>query len=255
MAKFLTTIDIAANLQTLITEADETLYLVSPYLQISNDFQELLVSREKKKKETVIIYGKSELNPVQLKFLTSLRYLYLKFYEKLHAKCYINDTKLIITSMNFYEYSMINNKEMGVIYDTAEVGDKEIYRKALEYVQLIEDNSDDKPFELNVDYTKPNSTQRKKLEIKEKDNKIEEKPVSSKGDYSKSKLLKTKQLSEKTGISSRKVNAWFVDNKLMYKKNDAWFTTKKGKEIGGTEKDGFYGQEVLWPEELADQIK
>jgi hypothetical protein len=41
----------------------------------------------------------------------------------------------------------------------------------------------------------------------------------------------------------------------MYKKNDAWFTTKKGKEIGGTEKDGFYGQEVLWPEELADQIK
>ena len=255
MAKFLTTIDIAAQLQTLITEADETLYLVSPYLQISNDFQELLVSREKKKKETVIIYGKSELNPDQLKFLTSLRYLYLKFYEKLHAKCYINDTKLIITSMNFYEYSMINNKEMGVIYDNSEVADKEIYTKALEYVQLIEDNSDDKPFELNVDYTKPNSTQRKKEAIKVTETKIEEKQISSKTDYSKSKLLKTKQLSEKTGISSRKVNSWFVDNKLMYKKDDVWFTTKKGKELGGIEKDGFYGQEVLWPEELADQIK
>ncbi len=70
MATFLTTIDIAAQLQVLITEADETLYLVSPYLQISNDFQELLSSREKQKKETVIIYEKSKFNFVQLKFFT-----------------------------------------------------------------------------------------------------------------------------------------------------------------------------------------
>ena len=76
-----------------------------------------------------------------------------------------------------------------------------------------------------------------------------------KSDYSKSKLLKTKDLSEKTGISSRKINSWFVDNKLMYKKDDEWFTTKKGKGLGGTEKDGFYEQEVLWPEEIASQIK
>ena len=255
MAKFLTTIDIAAQLAALITEADEILYLVSPYLQISKDFQELLVSREKQKKETIIIYGKSELTPVQLKFLTSLRYLYLKFYEKLHAKCYINDDKLIITSMNFYEYSMINNKEMGVIYDNAEVADQEIYAKALAYVQLIEDNSDAKPFELNVDYTKPTSSKRKKVAIIEKVPKLEKKQIPSKVDYSKSKLLKTKQLSEKTGISSRKVNSWFVDNKLMYKKEGGWFTTKKGKEQGGVEKDGFYGQEVLWPVELANQIK
>ena len=148
MAKFLTTIDIASQLRELIMGADKTLYLVSPYLQISKDFQELLISREKNKKETVIIYGKNELTPDHLKFLTSMRYVYLKFYENLHAKCYINDTKLIITSLNFYEYSMINNKEMGVLYDTINSEDNEIYSKALEYVKLIEDNSDDKPFDL-----------------------------------------------------------------------------------------------------------
>lgn len=250
MAKFLTTIDIAAELQSLITEADERLYLVSPYLKISKDFQELLNSREKKKKETIIIYGKNELKPDQLKFLTSLRYLYLKFYEKLHAKCYINDTKLIVTSMNFYEYSMINNKEMGVIYDTSEESDKEIYSKALEYVHLIEDNSDDKPFELNVDYTKTSSSQGTKKSIEEKE---QVEPI--KVDYSKSKLLKTKQLSEKTGISSRKVNTWLVKNELMYKKDTVYFTTKKGKELGGIEKEGYYGQEVWWPEEIARQIE
>ena len=164
MAKFLTTIDIASQLRELIIEADKTLYLVSPYLQISKDFQELLNSREKNKKETIIIYGKNELTPDQLKFLTSLRYVYLKFYENLHAKCYVNDTKLIITSLNFYEYSMINNKEMGVLYDTTNPDDKEIYSKALDYVKLIEDNSDDKPFELTGSQVVKNSSGDKKTE-------------------------------------------------------------------------------------------
>ena len=84
--------------------------------------------------------------------------------------------------------------------------------------------------------------------------KPKEKPPVKAIDFSKSKMLKTKQLSEKTGISSRKVNSWFIDNKLMYKKEGGWFTTKKGKEQGGVEKDGFYGQEVLWPEEIASKI-
>ena len=91
-----------------------------------------------------------------------MRHVYLKFHENLHAKCYINDTKLIITSLNFYEYSMINNKEMGVLYDTNNPEDKEIYSKALKHVMFIEENSDDKPFEL----TSSNAPQIAKVENK-----------------------------------------------------------------------------------------
>ena len=163
MAKFLTTIDIASQLRGLITDADKILYLVSPYLQISKDFQELVNSRNKNEKKTIIIYGKNELTPEQLKFLTGLRHVYLKYHENLHAKCYVNDTKLIITSLNFYEYSMINNKEMGVVYDNTIPEDVEIYTKALEHVKFIEDNSDDKPFELIANSTK-NATVDKKIE-------------------------------------------------------------------------------------------
>ncbi len=148
MAKFLTTKQISSQLEELIQEADKTLYLVSPYLKLSKDFQELINSRNKNEKKTIIIYGKYELTPEQLKFLTGLRHVYLKFHENLHAKCYVNDTKLIITSLNFYEYSMINNKEMGVLYDNTNPGDVEIYSKALEHVKFIEENSNDKPFEL-----------------------------------------------------------------------------------------------------------
>jgi len=149
MAKFLTTMQISSQLVELIQEADKVLYLVSPYLKLSKDFQELINSRNKNEKKTIIIYGKYELTPEQLKFLTGLRHVYLKFHENLHAKCYINDTKLIVTSLNFYEYSMINNKEIGVLYDTTNSADQEIYSKALEHIKFIEENSNDKPFELS----------------------------------------------------------------------------------------------------------
>lgn len=173
MAKFLATKQISSYLEEMIQEADKVLYIVSPYLKLSKDFQELVNSRNKKEKKTIFIYGKYELTPEQLKFLTGLRHVYLKFHENLHAKCYVNDTKLIITSLNFYEYSMIHNKEMGVLYDNTKDEDVEIYNKALEYVKFIEDNSNDKPFEIspNIDFAKAKTDELKKdLDVTKKHN-------------------------------------------------------------------------------------
>jgi phosphatidylserine/phosphatidylglycerophosphate/cardiolipin synthase-like enzyme len=167
MAKFLTTKQISSQLEELIQEADKTLYLVSPYLKLSKDFQELINSRNKNEKKTIIIYGKYELTPEQLKFLTGLRHVYLKFHENLHAKCYLNDSKLIITSLNFYEYSMIHNKEIGVLFDVNNPGDQEIYSKALEHIKFIEDNSNDKPFELNSSNTMRNGKVENPVETKQ----------------------------------------------------------------------------------------
>lgn len=147
MAKFLTTRQISSELEELIKDADKTLYLVSPYLKLSKDFQELVKYRNKNEKKTIIIYGKDELTTDQLEFLATLKHVLLKYHENLHAKCYINDKKLIITSLNFYDYSMINNKEMGVIYDNSIHEDIEIYTKALDYVKLIEYNSIEKLFD------------------------------------------------------------------------------------------------------------
>lgn len=253
MAKFLTTIDIASQLRELIIEADKTLYLVSPYLQISKDFQELLVSREKNKKETIIIYGKNELTPDQLKFLTSLRYVYLKFYENLHAKCYINDTKLIITSLNFYEYSMINNKEMGVLYDILNEADKEIYSKALEYVKLIEDNSDAKPFELSINYNSNNNATDAKIEIV-KDKPIVKKIESIKVSHSDVKYYSATAMSKELGISSKDLNSIFEKFKWIEKKNDETILTNLGKNKGAQMKKGQYGDYIAWPETVIKEI-
>lgn len=146
MARFITTKQITSELEDLIKKADDRLYLVSPYLKLSKDFRELLTYRNSNKKDTKIIFGKQELNPEQMTFLQGLRFVYLFFSEDLHAKCYINDTKMIITSMNLYDFSMINNKEMGILIDKSTPEDVQIYEDAWSNIDYIETIS--KPFDF-----------------------------------------------------------------------------------------------------------
>ena len=152
MAKFITTKQITSELEELIKKADERLYIVSPYLKLSKDFRDLLTYRNTNRKDTKIIFGKQELNPEQMTFFQGLRFVYLFFSEDLHAKCYINDNKMIITSMNFYDFSMMNNKEMGILIDKSVTEDIQVYNDAWAEIDFIEKTS--KPFDF---VSKPSS--------------------------------------------------------------------------------------------------
>ena len=238
MAKYLRTSSISAELENLIRDARKKLYIISPYLKLSDNVKELLNDKEREKVEVRIVFGKQELAPAEMGYLEDLKYVRLYFSKNLHAKCYLNEDKMIISSMNLYEFSQQNNREMGILIDTANEQDKQVYDDASKDIDSIIHNSED------FSYAKV--PQKRSPQVK-----TEEKTKSS---NSKSKLLRTKELSQETGISSRKINSWFVENKLMYKKEEEWYTTLKGKAQGGVEKDGFYGQEVLWPEEIAAEI-
>ena len=37
------------------------------------------------------------------------------FRSNLHAKCYLNEREALLTSMNLYEFSQVNNDEMGIV--------------------------------------------------------------------------------------------------------------------------------------------
>ena len=240
MAKFLNTRKAVSEIEDLIRNAESRLTLISPYLKLSKDFKELLTYRNNKDKITTVIFGKQELNPNEMKFLQGLRFVILKYNQDLHAKCYLSDDKMIITSLNLYEASMNNNKEMGVLVNLNDESDKELFEEANKEIDFIDETSE------RFEFT--SIPEEKKLE--KKDLKTKPKIVSSPN----SKLLTTKDLSQLTGLSSIKVNRWLADNKLMYKKEDDWITTKHGKEVGGIEKNGQYGQFVIWPEEIGKQI-
>lgn len=240
MAKFLNTRKAVSEIEDLIREANQRLILISPYLKLSKDFKELLTYRNSKDKITTVIFGKQELNPNEMKFLQGLRFVILKYNQDLHAKCYLNDEKMIITSLNLYEFSMNNNKEMGVLIDLNDESDKELFNDAFKEIDFIDETSE--RFEF-TSIPEEINREKKESEVRPK------KEVSS-----SSKLVTTKDISEMTGISSRKINEWFVDNKLMYKKEEDWFATKKGNELGAKQKEGAYGKFIVWPEEIVSKI-
>lgn len=150
MAKFINTRKAVSEIEELIKNADEKLILISPYLKLSKDFKELLAYRNSKEKLTTVVFGKQELNPDEMKFLQGLRYVILKYNESLHAKCYINDDKMIITSLNLYEFSMANNKEMGILIDKSAEADFQLFEDAYKEADFIIKTSE--TFELTNDH-------------------------------------------------------------------------------------------------------
>src|SRR6185437_15843077 len=61
---------------------------------------------------------------------------------------YVNDDKMIITSLNLYEFSMANNKEMGVLIDKNDAGDIQLFEDAFKEVDYINETS--QKFELSA---------------------------------------------------------------------------------------------------------
>ena len=193
------------------------------------------------KRDVRIIYRENKLQVQESNWLYSQVGIRTSICSSLHAKCYINENEAIVTSMNLYSFSQQNNDEMG-IYVTKQ-DDPKLYEDISTEVQRLLTLSK----EIRVSVKKVDK------EVIQKSEKKVSEIIKAKSN-SKSKLLTTKELSAKTGLSSRKVNSWFTDNKLMYKKDDNWITTKKGKELGGLEKTGQYGKFVIWPEDLAKHL-
>lgn len=116
MAKFLNRIQLSESIQTLIKEADKELVLVVPYIKTSDTIFKLLQEANKRGVETTIVYRENELEANEKNKLLSLDNLNLFHQPNLHAKCYYNGKHLIIGSMNLYEHSFKNNREMGVLF-------------------------------------------------------------------------------------------------------------------------------------------
>lgn len=243
MAKFLNTRKAVAEIESLIREAKERLILVSPYLRLSKDFKELLTYRNSQDKITTVVFGKQDLKPDEMRFLEGLRFVILKFHEDLHAKCYLNDKKMIITSLNLYEFSMANNKEMGVLIDLDDENDKELYEEAYDEIKFIETTSDRFEFRTQQE---PKPTQEKAKPTKESSTTSSSAPSG--------KLRSTSALAKHIGVPSKNLFEHLETKALITKDGKSWILTDAGTNIGGVMKSGQYGAYAAWPDDVVEKL-
>lgn len=102
---FVTTQGISYYLDNMFKEAQEWILIVSPYIKINPRLWEILQERHKAGVIITVVYRKEFLD-------TSLAsHVYCR--NNLHAKCYVTESAALMGSMNLYDFSQVNNDEMG----------------------------------------------------------------------------------------------------------------------------------------------
>jgi phosphatidylserine/phosphatidylglycerophosphate/cardiolipin synthase-like enzyme len=141
MAKFLDTTGVSYHLQQLFKDTKEKLVLISPYLKINERLKQSLQDLDRFKIDIRVVFGKNELDPVEQNWLRGLPAIRTSFCQNLHAKCYLNEKQAIITSMNLYEFSQVNNQEMGILVEKDK--DPELYTQVYEEAMRLVRISDE----------------------------------------------------------------------------------------------------------------
>lgn len=236
MAKFLNTSATNYFLEELIKESKDRLILISPYLKLNDRVKELLADKNRLKIDVRMVYGKSELQPVEISWLRELTYIRTSFCKNLHAKCYLNEELCIVTSLNLYEFSQVNNNEMGILIRRSE--DAELYRDAYEEAQRIIRISD----EIRI------SMERVPVATDDKTEEAEQEAAH--GDSAPGKLTSSK-LARKLGFKTSELMDKLVAGGYLELKAGKHHLTDKGKEADGEFRmSPRFGAYFLWPENL-----
>ena len=135
MAKFLNTSGITHQLEEIIKGSQGgRLLLISPYLSFSPRMKDLLEDQARWKTDIRIVYGKTDPRPEETKWLDD-NDVRTSFRQHLHAKCYMSDSHALVTSMNLYQFSQVNNDEMGILVSAED--DPELYREIKDEAERI----------------------------------------------------------------------------------------------------------------------
>ncbi len=175
-----------------------------------------------------IVYGKSELQPAEANWLKTLDYVRTSYCANLHAKCYISEGACIITSLNLYEFSQINNNEMGILLIRRD--DATTYKEAHDEAHRIIRISEEVKISLDV--------------VEKKEEFVED---TSDKQYNH---LTAAKLAEKWGIDTTECNKRLCEAGLQGLQGKSYHLTEKGKAAGGIVKKGKFGYFIVYPEEL-----
>jgi phosphatidylserine/phosphatidylglycerophosphate/cardiolipin synthase-like enzyme len=167
--------------------------------------------------------------------LRGLTYIRTSFCKNLHAKCYMNEEMCIVTSLNLYEFSQVNNNEMGILIQRAE--DSQLYKDAYEEAQRIIRISDEVRISLERVTSEPEATS-------------QDADKSAEGEAAGDKLPSSK-MAQKLGLKTAQFMERAVEQGYLALDGDKLVLTPKGEKAGVefVAKSRF-GPYFLWPQDF-----
>ena len=184
-----------------------------------------------------LVYGKNDLQPTEMNWLKDLSFIRTSFCKNLHAKCYPNEESAIITSLNLYEFSQVNNNEMGVLIRRSE--DTELYRDTYEEAQRIIRISE----EVRISLEKIEA----ETEVEIKETAVESAEAGGR--------LTTSKLAQKLGLKTGELQDRLTAGGFLETREGKPYLTAKGKAAGGEFRMGQFGPFFLWPSDAATSLR
>lgn len=124
MAKFLDPISLKDEILNTFTDAENFLFIVSPFIKLDNNLKQILEEKKHDPKfEITLVYGKNEhnhdlsLGVNDLSFFKEFLNVEIYYHPDLHAKYYANEYQSVVTSLNLHSFSIKNNIEVGVLFE------------------------------------------------------------------------------------------------------------------------------------------
>jgi phosphatidylserine/phosphatidylglycerophosphate/cardiolipin synthase-like enzyme len=196
------TTELNYEIENMFRNERHFILILSPYLDLTEKIQAILAMSHAK---VVILYREIEKESKRKKieeFQESMPNVEFYYIPNFHAKAYITSGTLIITSLNLYKFSQINNFELGIVLK--DITYNKMIGKLFEELKIL--------FKMNgintelLDNLKLPTINDLFYEILFKSNKKEE-------DYADAELLK---------IFSEKML-----NKYSFDRNDCWHDNEK----------------------------
>jgi len=206
VAKFLNTSATNYYLEELIKNSKDRLILISPYLKLNDRIKDLLEDKNRLKIDVRVVYGKNELQPQEINWLNSL---------------------------NLYEFSQINNNEMGIHISRRD--DLDIYRDTYEEAQRIIRISDEVRMSLET------------VDFDSRQNSLQD---SGAVEMSETKLS-TSKMAKKYKIKTAQFLDKMLDLEYLTLIDGKIQLTNSGKRIGGELLTSpRFGEYFVWPENI-----
>lgn len=151
MSKFLTGEKLGEAVYDIIWEAENILMIVSPYIKLDDYFKKLF-DKHKNNPELhlILIFGKNEkevkrsMSEIDFSYFKQFPNVSIIYVSELHGKYYGNEKKGVITSINLYDYSFMNNIEFGVFSEQSLLGhfkpsaDNDAWNKCMDMAETNE---------------------------------------------------------------------------------------------------------------------
>jgi len=151
MSTFLTGDELECKLTDIIWKAKKYVVIVSPFIKLDEHTKAVLDKiKHTPKIALYIVFGKNKefkynsFKEEDFNYFKEFKNIVILYNKDLHAKHYANESEGLITSLNLYGYSMVNNIEYGVYFAKTPLNPMDkLYEETYNYThQLVHKLSD-----------------------------------------------------------------------------------------------------------------